>query len=63
MGFQYDWVSMLKSDLGVSELGFRCLLFNRYDMQDGVQLDENELRYATALRKKFDPSIATDTVG
>jgi len=63
MGFQFDWVSMLKSDLGLSELGFRCLLFNRYDMQDGVELDDNEQRYATALRKKFDPSIAADTVG
>jgi len=62
MGFQYDWVSMLKSDLGLSELGFRTLLFHRYDMQDDVELDENDYRYAITLRKKYDPSIVADSV-
>jgi len=62
LGFQYDWVSMLKSDLGLSELGFRCLLFRRYDMQDNVELDDNEQRYATALMNKFHFSAAADAV-
>jgi len=62
-GFQYDWVSLLKSDLGLSELGFRCLLFRRHDMQDAAELDDNEQRYVAVLRKKFDPSITTDSVG
>jgi len=63
MSLQYDWVSMLKSDLGLSELGFRCLVFNRYDMQDDVQLDDSQQRYAVALRKKFDHSVVSDSVG
>jgi len=62
LSFQYDWVSMLKSDLGLSELGFRCLVFRRYDMQDDVELDEIAQRYATALRKKFDPNVVSDSV-
>jgi len=63
LGFQYHWVSLLKSDLGLSELGFRSLLFRRYDMQDDAMLDDSEQRYAAALRKKFDPSITADSVG
>jgi len=56
--FNFDWVSMLKSDLGLSELGFQCLLFHRHDIRDDAELDETEQRYAAVLRRKFDPNAA-----
>jgi len=59
--FSFDWVSMLKSDLGLSELGFQSLLFNRHDIHDGAELDESEQRYAAVLRRKFDPNAASDS--
>jgi len=62
----YDWVSLLKSDLGVSELGFRALLFNRHDMRDSPDaaagLDDGERRCVAALRRKFDANaVAAET--
>ena len=59
---EYDWVSLLKCDLGLSELGFRCLLFNRADMQhdDDATLDDTERRFAAVLRKKFDGNVVSD---
>jgi len=64
LGFQYDWVPLLKSDLGLSEVGLRSLLFRRADMQDAAtDLTDSDQMYATALRKKFDPTSIDDSVG
>jgi len=51
---------MLKSDLGMSELGFQSLLFNRHDIRDDTGLDESQQRYAAVLRRKFDPNTTSD---
>ena len=53
---------MLTSDLGLSELGFQSLLFNRHDIRDNAELDESEQRCATVLRRKFDPNTASDSL-
>jgi len=58
---EFDWVSLLLSDLGLSEIGFRCLLFNRYDMQDDAELDDTRRKYAGVLRRKFDQNVAGDS--
>jgi len=60
--FSFDWISMLTSDLGLSELGFQSLLFNRHDIRDNAELDESEQRCATVLRRKFDPNTASDSL-
>ena len=53
---------MLKSDLGLSELGFQSLLFNRHDIRDGAGLSETEQRYAAVLHRKFNPNTARDNL-
>ena len=49
-----DWEKLLRSDLGLSEFGFRSLLYNRHDMQDGAYLEENEKRPVEILRSVFE---------
>ena len=59
---EFDWVSLLRSDLGLSELGFQSLLFNRHDIRDDAVLDDSEQRYATQLHRKFDAHTANDSL-
>jgi len=53
MTFPWDWSALLHSDLGLSQVGFRSLLFNRHDMQDDAYLEENEKKPVESLRRKF----------
>jgi hypothetical protein len=53
MNFSWDWSALLYSDLGLSQVGFRELLFNRHEMQDGAYLEENEKKPVESLRRKF----------
>ena len=52
MGFPHDWAAMLKSDLGISEFGFRSLLLRRHDMQDDAALEESEKRMVETLKRR-----------
>lgn len=49
-----EWEKLLQSDLGLSELGFRTLLYNRHEMQDGAYLEENEKKPVASLRSIFE---------
>ena len=49
-----DWEKLLQSDLGLSELGFRTLLYNRHEMQDGAFLEDNEKKPVASLRAIFE---------
>ncbi|KAH3834366.1 uncharacterized protein KIAA0825-like isoform X2 [Dreissena polymorpha] len=49
-----DWERLLQSDLGLSELGFRTLLYNRHEMQDGAYLEDTEKKPVAALRAVFE---------
>ncbi|KAL4228091.1 hypothetical protein ACF0H5_013526 [Mactra antiquata] len=49
-----DWEKLLQSDLGLSELGFRTLLYNRHEMQDGAYIEENEKKPVANLRAIFE---------
>jgi hypothetical protein len=50
----WNWAAILQSDLGVTEVGFRALLFNRHEMQDGAYLEETEMKPVRTLKNKFD---------
>ncbi|XP_023933261.1 uncharacterized protein KIAA0825-like [Lingula anatina] len=52
--FAFNWTELLKSDLGLSELGFKTLLYHRHDMQDGAYLEQGEKKPVQALKAKFD---------
>jgi hypothetical protein len=49
-----DWEKLLQNDLGLSELGFRTLLYNRHEMQDGAYLEESEKKPVASLRAIFE---------
>lgn len=49
-----DWEKLLQSDLGLSELGFRTLLYNRHEMQDGAFLEEKEKKPVANLKALFE---------
>ncbi|XP_052791373.1 uncharacterized protein KIAA0825-like [Mya arenaria] len=49
-----DWEKLLQADLGLSEVGFRSLLYNRHEMQDGAYLEDSEKKPVTALRAMFE---------
>ncbi len=53
MEFPWDWHSLVTSDLGVSEVGFRALLLNHPDMADDGYVDENNKHAVEVLKKKF----------
>ncbi|CAH1798032.1 unnamed protein product [Owenia fusiformis] len=53
-GFTWDWHRLLQSDLGLSEINFKSLLYHRHELQDGAYLEENEKRPVEVLRAKFD---------
>ena len=52
--FEYNWMSLLQSDLGLSEIGMKNLLFHRHEMQEGAFLEETEKKPVEILKKKFD---------
>ncbi|XP_048250492.1 uncharacterized protein KIAA0825-like [Haliotis rufescens] len=52
--FPFKWSEMLQSDLGLSEHGFRSLLFHRHEMQDGAFLEDVEKKPVEVLKAKFD---------
>ncbi|XP_052100793.1 uncharacterized protein KIAA0825-like [Mytilus californianus] len=54
MNFNIDWQKLLASDLGLSEYGFRTLLYNRHEMQDGAYLEENEKKPVEVLRSVYE---------
>ena len=54
MNFEYDWLTLLQSDLGLSEVGFKELLFHRHEMQEGAYLEEENKKPAQVLRKKYE---------
>ena len=51
---QLDWEKLLQSDLGLSDLGFRSLLYNRQEMQDGAYLEDKEKKPVATLRAVFE---------
>ena len=51
---QLDWEKLLQSDLGLSDLGFRSLLYNRHEMQDGAYLEDGEKKPIATLRAVFE---------
>jgi len=57
-----DWERLLQSDLGLSEKGFRSLLYNRHEMQDGAYLEEVEKKPTMALRAVFENDPETWTI-
>ncbi|KAH9488353.1 hypothetical protein Btru_063709 [Bulinus truncatus] len=52
--FTFDWVALLTSDLGLSQFAFRNLLMNRYEMQDGAHLEEEEKKPVDVLRAVYE---------
>lgn len=54
MNFNIDWQKLLSSDLGLSEYGFRTLLYNRHEMQDGEYLEENEKKPVEVLKSVYE---------
>ncbi|XP_014676851.1 PREDICTED: uncharacterized protein KIAA0825 homolog [Priapulus caudatus] len=50
----YDWQQLLQSDLGLSEVAFRQLLFNRHDMQEAAYLEEQEKKPVKVLRSLYE---------
>ncbi|XP_055885890.1 uncharacterized protein KIAA0825 homolog isoform X1 [Biomphalaria glabrata] len=54
MEFTFDWVALLTSDLGLSQFAFRNLLMNRYEMQEGAHLEEDEKKPVDVLRAVYE---------
>lgn len=54
MNFQFSWPELLRSDLGLTEIGFRRLLFNRHEMLKDASLDDNEKKLVDALKNCYD---------
>lgn len=52
--FNINWQDLLSSDLGVSEFGFRSLLYNRHEMQDGAYLEEQEKKPVETLKSVYE---------
>jgi hypothetical protein len=52
--WSWDWHKLLQADLGLTESGFRCLLYHRHEMQEGAFLEEIEMKPVRVLRTKFD---------
>ena len=55
--FVYDWKAILENggvDLGLTETGFRHLLRNRPEMQEGAHLTEMEKKQVAVLKSVFD---------
>lgn len=52
--FNINWQDLLTSDLGVSEFGFRSLLYNRHEMQDGAFLEEQEKKPVETLKSVYE---------
>ncbi|XP_074651811.1 uncharacterized protein KIAA0825-like [Tubulanus polymorphus] len=50
-----DWSKLVQSDLGMSEIGFRTLLFNRHEMHENAVLEENEKKPVQNLHAMYDP--------
>ncbi|XP_064652487.1 uncharacterized protein KIAA0825-like isoform X2 [Lineus longissimus] len=59
--FNINWQSLLQSDLGLSEIGFRTLLFNRHEMQEGAYLEEVEKKPVHVLKMRYDVESAEIT--
>ncbi|XP_041373481.1 uncharacterized protein KIAA0825-like [Gigantopelta aegis] len=54
MSFPFNWSQILQSDLGLSEFGFKTLLYNRHEMQDGAYLEDSEKRPVEILKSVFE---------
>lgn len=52
--FNINWQELLSSDLGISEFGFRSLLYNRHEMQDGAYLEEQEKKPVETLKSVYE---------
>ena len=50
----YPWTALLQSDLGLTEVTFSRLLYQRHEMQEGAYLEEREMRPVQGLRAKFE---------
>ena len=57
MNFQYSWSELLTVNLGMTEIGFRRLLFNRHEMQKNATLDDNEKKMCDILRNCYEADI------
>ncbi|KAK3600467.1 hypothetical protein CHS0354_013026 [Potamilus streckersoni] len=51
---KWDWMKLLKSDLGLSEFGFRSLLYNRHEMLDSTYLEDSEKKHVRILKAVFE---------
>ncbi|KAK3097727.1 hypothetical protein FSP39_012501 [Pinctada imbricata] len=51
---EIGWDRLLHSDLGLSEYGFRSLLYNRHEMQEGAYLEENEKKPIEILKAVYE---------
>ena len=51
--WQPDWVGLLHSDLGVTEVGVRTLLQHRHELQDATHLERTEKRAVEKLCQTF----------
>ena len=56
---EYNWVGLLSADLGMTEVGFRALLFHRHELQGDAYVEETDLKHVNALRAMFDPEQAS----
>ncbi|XP_062617081.1 uncharacterized protein KIAA0825-like [Saccostrea cucullata] len=52
--YDINWQDLLSSDLGISEFGFRSLLYNRHEMQDGAYLEEQEKKPVETLKSVYE---------
>ena len=52
--YEFDWLRLLQSDLGLTETNFRTLLYHRHEMQDGAFLEEMEKKPVQVLKGKFE---------
>ncbi len=50
----YDWIPLLQSDMGLTEINFRTLLYHRHEFQDATFLEESEMKPVQTLKSKFD---------
>ena len=54
MRYPFNWSQVLQSDLGLSEFGFKTLLYHRHEMQDGAYLEDSEKRPVEILKSVFE---------
>ena len=49
-----NWALLLQSDLGLTDCGFRNLLSNRHELQEGAYLEEHEKKAVQTLRARYE---------